>query len=494
MADETYHYDVLVVGAGNAACSAALAAVDQSVKVGILEKAPRRERGGNSMLTGHMRFVFNGVDDLRPMVKNMPETELRNLIERMPHRTEAEIWDDFMRVTNNQSDQEMLQTHVTESLTTIQWLASKGHDWVPTGGVGDNILSLNGGGYGLQQRNFALLEKGGAIFHDETTATELIEDQQGRVIGVRALAPSGYAAFHARSVVLACGGFEANAEMRARYLGPNWDTIHVRGVPYNTGDGLRMALDIGAMSHGSWSTCHASPQDIALPSYTVPSSRVFASGDHWSRYMYPYSIMVNGNGERFVDEADDTRGRTYAKMGRAVLAQPGGIAFQIMDAKVRKMNLYYSTYNKATTAKADTLEKLAEELGINTANFVRTVRGFNAAIQTGTKYDPNKLRLDGRGTAGVHPAKSNYALSMDEPPFEAWPVRCGITFTFGGLKIDPQTCQVQHVAGRPLPGLYCAGEMVGGLFHGNYPSGSGMLAGATFGRIAGTHAARAALS
>ena len=179
-------------------------------------------------------------------------------------------------------------------------------------------------------------------------------------------------------------------------------------------------------------------------------------------------------------------------MGRAILAQPGGVAFQIMDAKIRRMNLYLSNYAKATTAKADTIEKLADELGINAANLVKTVTAFNGSVQPGT-FNPNKLRLDGKRTAGITPPKSNYAQTIDEPPFEAWPVRCGITFTFGGLKIDPQTGLVQHVAGRSIPGLYSAGEMVGGLFHGNYPSGSGMMAGATFGRIAGTHAGKSAL-
>jgi tricarballylate dehydrogenase len=246
-----------------------------------------------------------------------------------------------------------------------------------------------------------------------------------------------------------------------------------------------MAMDVGALSYGSWSTCHASPQDIAIPKFTVPSVHVHSDSMH--RYMYPYAIMVNLKGERFVDESWDTRGRTYASMGREILAQPGGVAFQILDAKIRDMNLYLPNYRKATTAKADTLEKLADELGLPVANFVNTVREFNAAVQPG-KYDPNRYQLDGKGTAGISPPKSNYALTIDKPPFEAWPVRCGITFTFGGLMIEPQTGQVQHVAGRPVPGLYAAGEMVGGLFIGAYASGSGMMSGATFGRLAGTAA------
>src|SRR5262249_48915992 len=144
------------------------------------------------------------------------------------------------------------------------------------------------------------------------------------------------------------------------------------------------------------------------------------------------------------------------------------------------------------TAKADTLEELAAKLDLPVAAFTKTVHEFNAAVQPG-KYDPNRYMLDGKCTAGIYPPKSNYALTIDKPPFEAWPTRCGITFTFGGLKIDANTGQVQHVAGRPIGGLYAAGEMVGGLFVGAYASGSGMMAGATFGRLAGTQAALAAL-
>ncbi len=486
MAMDVLDYDVLVVGGGNAACCAALAALEKTQRVGIIEKAPRRERGGNSAMTGHMRFAFNGIEDLRPLVRNMPDDELRRMLAGgLAQRTEADIWDEMMRVTNNQSDEALLQVHVSESLKTVHWLAGKGHDWVPSPTTNDNVLSMNGGGMGLQKRNFEILERAGAAIHYETAATELLEDQHGRVTGVRALTPGGYVMFHGRAVVLACGGFEANAEMRARYLGPGWDMVHVRGVPYNTGDGLRMAMDIGALPYGSWSTCHASPQDIAIPKFTMPSTHVHAESMH--RYMYPYGIMVNLKGERFVDESWDTRGRTYASMGREVLAQPGGVAIQILDAKIREMNLYLPNYRKATTAKADTLEKLAAELGLPVANFVKTVREFNAAVQPGA-YDPNRYQLDGKGTAGIYPPKSHYALEIDKPPFEAWPTRCGITFTFGGLKIAPRTGQVQHVAGRPIPGLYAAGEMVGGLFIGAYASGSGMMSGGTFGRLAGTAA------
>jgi tricarballylate dehydrogenase len=214
-------------------------------------------------------------------------------------------------------------------------------------------------------------------------------------------------------------------------------------------------------------------------------------GNEWNRYAYPFGIMVNTEGQRFVDEAEDIRALTYAKMGRAILAQPGGIAFEVFDAKVRRLGLLPPTYDKATGERAETLEGLAEKLGINVKNFLATVKAFNSACRPG-EYNPNPFKPDGKGTEGIYPPKSNYAVPIDEPPFEGYAVCCGITFTFGGLKVDPKTCQVQHVSGRPVPGLYTAGEMLGGLWHWNYPSGSGMMAGATFGRIARTSAGRAA--
>ncbi len=485
-----FAYDVLVVGAGNAALSAALAAQEAGARVGVLEKAPRESRGGNSTLTGHMRFAYNSVEDLVPLIDDVSDHDLQGMAESMPHRTEAELWDEIMHVTQGQTDQELLQVHVSESYKTVRWLRTKGHDWVPAyreaAGTG-NIISMNGGGYGLQERNFALMERSGVGVHYETSATALLQDDAGSVNGLRALTRQGYATIWAKAVILACGGFEANAEMRARYLGPRWDTVKLRGVPYNTGDGLRMALEIGAMPYGGWTTCHASPQDLNRPWFSLPGSR---GAENTNRYAYPYGIMVNIHGKRFVDEAEDQRGLTYAKMGRAILDQPMGVAFQIFDAKARRLDLL-ATYDTATGDSADSLDVLADKLGIDPGGLVQTVRDFNAAIQPGP-LNPNPFTTDGKRTAGLDPNKSNYSMSIEEPSFEGFPVCCGITFTFGGLKVDPKTAQVQHVAGWPIPGLYTAGEMLGGLWHWNYPSGSGMMAGATFGRIAGASAAQAA--
>lgn len=488
-----FSYDVLVVGAGNAALTAALAAQDHGAKVGILEKAPKGDRGGNSMFTGHMRFAYDNVEQLIPLMKDPSADDVEKIRNLLPHHTKDELTELIMRVTEYRSDQEMLEVHVSESYETVRWLAGKGHRMVPNFGPrAQFVMSMDGGGHGQQTRNFRYAEEGGAKVHYETSATELIQDDTGAVVGVKALTPDGFQTFLARSVVLACGGFEANAEMRARYLGPNWDTVHIRGVPFNTGDGLRMALDIGAVPHGSWSTCHASPQDFELAKSKLPSS--VGQGEHTSRYMYTFAIMVNQNGERFIDEGSDLRSATYAKMGRAILAQPGGVAYQIMDAKVRRTGFMPPSYDKASGAKAGSLEKLAEYFDINPERFMRTIREYNASIPTDQKAVPSPYKLDGVSTKGLAIPKSNYAMTVDEGPFEAYVVRCGMTFTFGGLKVEPSTGQVQHVSGRPIAGLYAAGEIVGGLFHGSYASGSGMMAGANWGRISGSSAGKAAMT
>jgi tricarballylate dehydrogenase len=491
MAQEV-QYDVLIVGAGNAALCAAMAAQEQGAKVGIIEKAPKEERGGNSNFTGHMRFPYNSVEDLLPLMRDPSKEEIEGINAAMPRVTEDELEELILRVTEQKSDPGMLAVHVKEAYKTVRWLAAKGHTWVPNFGPrAQFILSMNGGGHGLQTRSFGYVERDGATIHYDTCATELLQDRKGAVIGVRALTPEGFTEIYAKCVVLASGGFEANAEMRARYLGPGWDTVRLRGVPFNTGDGLRMALNIGAMPHGSWTTCHASPQDYELPPFKMPSSLGKGGGEHYSRYMHTFSIMVNSKGERFIDEADDLRSMTYAKMGRAVLGQPGSVAFQIADAKVRKLGLFPPSYDKAAGAKSNTLEKLADDLGIEPKRLMETVRAYNAAIPKDRKAAPHPYKLDGVGTIGLPIPKSNFAMTIEEPPFEGYIVRCGMTFTFGGLKVEPATGQVQHVSGRAIPGLYAAGEIVGGLFHLSYASGSGMMAGANWGRISGTSAGRA---
>ena len=471
MPDANFTYDVLIVGTGNAASSAALAALEKTPRVGMLEKATQRDRGGNSMLTVLMRFAFNGAEDLKPLIRNYSDDEMRPLLEGLPHRTEAELWDEIMRVTNNQADQDMLQVHVTESLKTVHWLASKGHDWSPATIRDDNVVTMNGGGAGLQKRNFAMLEKAGVKFHYETAALELVQDSKGKVTGVKALTPQGIATFNAKSVVLACGSFESNPEMRARYLGPGWDLAKVRGSRFNTGDGVRMALEASAMPYGNWSGCHVLPTDVNTPNYGD-----ITLGDAFQKNSYLFGIMVNSAGQRFFDEGSDFRMYTYVKCGLAVMQQPQQLAWQVFDSKNLKLLRDEYRMRQATRLRSDTLEGLADQMeGINRAQFLATVREFNAAVQTQVPFDPNAR--DGRCTKGLAFNKSNWATTIDTPPFEAFTITAGITFTFGGLKVNTDA-QVMDIDNVPIPGLYAAGEMVGGLFYTNYPGGSGLMSGA----------------
>ena len=482
--------EVLVVGAGNAAMAAAVAAREQGADVVVLEKAPKSQRGGNSALTVHMRFPYWGMEDLVPLLSDVEEEEKQSLAERVRDYTESDYYNDIMTVTEGRSDPTLAGILVSEAYSTVSWMRSYGHAWIPSheSPTSANVVSFNGGGFAMQGHWFSAAGRLGIPVHYETRALELLQDRAGRVTGVLARTGNRDVRYKSRAVILACGSFESSPEMRAKYLGAGWDKVKLRGVPFNTGDGLNMALELGAQPYGSWSTCHASPQDSNRPDYDIPGPGV--SGVYWSRYSYPFGIMVNVDGCRFVDEGETWRGLTYAKTGRAILSQPGGLAFQIFDAEQRRKGLIRG-YEDATVFKSNTLESLAKKLEIRDVRaFIETVHQFNDSIQDG-EFHP--FCLDGKSASGITPPKSNWALPIAIPPFEVYPTICGMTFTYGGLKITP-SAEVLHESDRVIPGLYAAGEMVGGLWHDNYPSGSGMMAGAVFGRIAGTKAAQQSLS
>ncbi|HEX8685986.1 MAG TPA: FAD-dependent tricarballylate dehydrogenase TcuA, partial [Pyrinomonadaceae bacterium] len=317
----------------------------------------------------------------------------------------------------------------------------------------------------------------------ETRATALASDGT-QVTGVRVKRQDGVAELQARAVVLACGGFESNAEWRTRYLGPGWELAKVRGTRFNNGDGIRMALDIGASSAGNWSGCHAVGWERNAPEFGD-----LAVGDQFQKHSYPFGILVNARGERFVDEGADVRNYTYAKYGRAILEQPGQFAWQVFDAKVKHLLRDEYRIRQVTKVTADTLEELAGKLeDVDAEGFLRTARAFNDAVRADVPFNPNVK--DGRAAEGVSPKKSNWANPLDTPPYEAYAVTCGITFTFGGLRVT-EGAQVVDTDGRPMQGLYAAGELVGGLFYFNYPGGTGLMSGAVFGKLAGTSAGAA---
>jgi tricarballylate dehydrogenase len=490
-------YDVVVVGAGNAALSAAIAAREISGSVLVLEKAPEFFRGGNTYFTGGIiRFAFNGMDDMQTVIPDMSPTEVASV--EVGSYTEDEYYADMMRVTHGLSDPELAQILVSNSLGAMQWLQKKGVRFVLAYGRqafkdgdkyrfwGGLLVEAVGAGKGLSDQQFDVCQREGIEVRYSTQAVSLRQDETGRVCGLRALGPDGFEEISCSSVVLAAGGFESNAEMRCRYLGPGWELVKVRGIPYNTGDAIKMALDVGAQAHGHYSSCHAVAWDMNAPPF---GDRTIT--ELFQKHSYPLGMIVNVEGNRFLDEGADFRNYTYVIYGRALLTQPQGVAFQIFDQKVKDMLRDEYRIPQVTMAEADTIEELAAKLDIDQEGLVKTVKEFNAAVQTEVLFAPSVK--DGRGTTGITPPKTNWAQPLDSPPYLGYAVTTGISFTFGGVKINTRG-QVVTNSQEPIPGLYAAGEMVGGLFYYNYPGGSGLSAGMVFGRLSGTSAAQDAVA
>ena len=483
---------VVVVGAGNAALCAAISAREQGAEVLVLEKAPEEERGGNTYFTGGgFRFPYEGIDEIRELIPDLSESELARVdVGAYPA---AQFRADLARVTEGLIDDGLATTLVREARPTMRWLAERGVRFtLMTGRQAnevDGILVFYGGltveavgaGKGLSDQEFAAAERLGVELRYGAKVVSLLRDG-ARVRGVRVRLDGAEEEIAADAVVLAAGGFEANTEMRTRYLGQGWDLAKVRGSRFNTGDAIRAALEIGAQSFGHWSGAHAVAWDLNAP---PTGNRVVA--DLYQKHSYPYGIIVNLDGERFVDEGADLRNYTYAKYGREILRQPGRVAFQIFDQQTVGLLRDEYRVRQATMAQAETIGGLAEALGVSVTGLERTVTEFNAACVEG-EFHPSTL--DGLRTEGVEPPKSNWALPLTEPPYLGYAVTCGITFTFGGLRIDPRSAQVLDTEEQPIDGLYAAGELIGGLFYDNYAGGSGLMAGAVFGRIAGRSAAQ----
>jgi tricarballylate dehydrogenase len=493
---------VVVVGAGNAGLCAAIAAAEEGARVTVLEAAPVAFAGGNSAFTaGLMRVAFDDADDIAALVTEL-STDERATTDFGSYPTDRFLAD-LARVTEYRCDPDLAEVLVGQSHATLAWMRDHGIRFAPAYGRqafrhdghfrfwGGAVIEVVGGGPGLVQgltREATRLgveivydAPASALLHDDDSNVSDVRGVRG-VLGVRALVDGRVTSIDADAVVLAAGGFEANAAWRARYLGPGWDLAKVRGTRFNTGEGIRMALDAGASAAGHWSGCHAVAWDLNAPEFGD-----LAVGDGFQKHSYPVGIVVNASGDRFLDEGADFRNYTYAKYGREILAQPSRVAWQVFDAQVRHLLRDEYRIRQVTKVVAPTLEELAAGMdGVDAARFLRTVADFNAAVQTNVPFDPN--RLDGRGTTGMSPPKTNWANPLTEPPFEAYAVTCGITFTFGGVRIDT-TARVLDVGGRPITGLYSCGEMAAGIFFFNYPGGSGLTAGAVFGRLAGTAAA-----
>lgn len=487
-------HTIVVVGGGNAALCAAIAAREAGSDVIVLERAPKELRGGNSAFTaGAMRFAYEGDEDIRALVDDLSDSEAE--ITDFGTYTEAQFLDDLARVTDYRTDPELASTLVDNSFDTLKWMHKHGVRFLPIYGRqafkvdgrfkfwGGLTLETVGGGPGLIEMLTAEAERLDIDIRYETRGLALQRDETG-IRGITVANPDGrHVVIDCDGVILAAGGFQANAEWRTRYLGTGWDMAKVRGTRYNTGDGIRMGLDVGASSAGNWSGAHAVQWDANAPEFGD-----LAVGDGFQKHSYPFGILVNSNGERFLDEGYDFRNYTYARYGREVLAQPGLRAWQIFDSQVSHLLRDEYRIKQVTKVRADTLEGLAKRMvGIDADRLLHTIEDYNAAVKTDVPFNPNVK--DGRCTTGLPINKSNWANTLLEPPFEAYEVTCGLTFTFGGLRIDTDA-RVIDDDGRPIPGLYACGEMAAGIFYFNYPGGSGLTSGSVFGRIAGRNAAQ----
>lgn len=484
---------IIVVGSGNAAMCAGIAALENGAEVLMLEKADEALAGGNTKYTaGAMRFAYEDGSDLVPLLVDPDDARLPNT--DFGSYTVQKFGDDLLGFNEGRPLSEEQQALITQSGDAMRWLASHDVKFEPIysrqsfekdgkhifwGGL---TMAATNEGVGLFDMELAAFQRlGGRIRYNAGVTGLILKD--GQITGVNV----GAEQINADAVILASGGFEANADLRAKYIGPDWSKAKVRGTPHNTGDGLLMALKAGAAEYGLYHGCHATPMDLHMADYgglhLDPGER-----KNYRKISYFLGVMLNANGARFVDEGANFRNYTYAQFGRAVLEQPGHFAWQIFDSKV--FDLLYAEYrfHDAHFVEADTLSELIAQMdGVDDVSAAATLEAYNDAVDETTLFDPTIL--DGKAATDLPLPKSNWAQKLDTPPFRAFPVTGGITFTYGGLKVDEQG-NVMSSQESKIPGLYACGELVGGVFYGGYPGGSGLTSGTVFGRRAGLGASR----
>lgn len=485
-------YHVVVIGGGNAAYSAALEAAQSGARVLVLEKAPESWAGGNSYFTAAaFRAALSSMEDVREVVDDLDDDLAARTV--LPPYPASAFVDDVSRVAHGLNDATLTRVLAEESFDALRWLRALGHrfellydrqavevgeEWRFAGGL---YVGGKGEGPALVARHREAAGEAGVDVRYGTQVTDVIRDAAGDGFKVVHNSPEGSASVETPAVVVASGGFQADPRMRAGFLGPGWDLARVRGTPYNTGDGHRLAMELGAQPCGHWSGAHAVPWE---------SAAALENGDREARHLlskqsYWLGILVNSRAQRFIDEGSDLRAYTYAAVGAEILKQPGAVAYQLFDSQVDALLRPTEYGREGAGVCANSIEELAGKLGLAPAALKATVDEFNAATAQGS-FDPSTR--DGLSTSGLDPAKSNWALPLSAPPFTCYPVTCGITFTFGGLRIN-ESAAVLDRGGNEIRGLYAAGEVVGGIFYYNYPGGSGLTAGTVFGRRAGRGAA-----
>jgi tricarballylate dehydrogenase len=452
-------WDIIVVGGGNAALCAAITAAETGARVIILEGAPKPYRGGNSRHTRNFRCMHQG-----PL----------SVLTGSYH--EDEYFDDLMLVTAGKTDEHLARLCIRASEECLPWMQSHGVRFQPSLSGTLSLSRTNafflGGGKALVNAYYnAATDLGVTVAYDaQVTHIGLEGDTFTHLDATVAGAPHR---IEGRAVVLASGGFQSDLDWLARAWGPAARNFLIRGTPYNRGVVLKDMLDQGCDTVGDPTQCHAVAIDGRAPK--------FDGGIVTRLDCVPFSVVVNKDGDRFYDEGQDVWPKRYAIWGRLVAAQPDQVAYSVIDAK--SIDLFMPSVFPPN--KADTIDALGAQMGIDGAKLAQTVAAFNAACQPGA-FHPTEL--DGLSTRGLNLPKTNWARPIDTPPFYGYQLRPGVTFTYLGLKVSDDARV--HTLRGPLANVWAAGEIMAGSILGQgYLAGFGMTIGTVFGRIAGKGAA-----
>jgi tricarballylate dehydrogenase len=485
MKAETHNFDVVVVGHGIAGMAAAVSAMQEGAKVAVLERAPVDEAGGCTRYTEAFLRLKNENEIFDDFEAQLADVGSANPDPVLVHTTTQPYaqWPSIVR-TMNLTDPEFIATFAREVVPTIKWLQKFGVKFLPaylahiTCREDPPLLAPSGGGLALIESLSTAAKDGGVKFFYETTARRLIQDETDAVVGVQAVGKGHRRIdFQSRAVILASGGFEGSTEMLQRYMGPGAVNVRpvARGGYYNRGEGIRMALEIGAAPSGDFGAYHANPVD---PRSGRPEAKVF---------IFPFGILVNIFGKRFADEAVGANHRIYDSICHKIQDQPNGTAFAILDRKINDIPEWSrAVFTDKPPIEANSVAELASKTGLPAAVLEQTIRTYNAACRPGKFIATHE---DGLAAVGLEPPKSNWARPIDTPPFIAYPLISAAIITLGGLKTNPKA-QVLNADGDVIPGLYAAGATMG-IYYRQYVAATSVLRGMTFGRIAGADAARA---
>lgn len=455
-------YDVLVIGGGNAALCAAIAARRGGASVLVLEGAPKFYRGGNTRHTRNMRCAHDAATEILTG----------------PY-TEEEFWEDLLRVTGGQTDEVLARHMIRESKDILNWIVEQGVRWQPSLGgtlsLGRTNSFFLGGGRAMLNALYLTAERLGVEVEYDAEVTDLVIED-GMFLAARLERPiGGETEICATALVAAAGGFEANIEWLKQYWGEAADNFLIRGTPYNRGSILKMLLDKGVQEVGDPTQCHAVAIDARAPK--------FDGGIITRHDSVVFGIVVNKHSQRFYDEGEDIWPKRYAIWGRLVAAQPDQIAYIIFDSTV--VTSFMPTLFPPIAGQ--TVAELAGKLELDPAALEKTITEFNAAVQPGT-FD--HTILDDCRTDGITPQKTHWARRIETPPYLAYPVRPGITFTYLGTRVTKEA-RMLMADGKPSANMFAAGEiMAGNVLGKGYAAGMGMTIGSVFGRIAGREAAR----